>query len=120
MLQLVLTVKTFTSLLLRTSSTRPSGLPLGIGMVPTMVQEELSKVCLTAPTNDWLKSSILPISSITNTFLLSPSAALTCRYDVRSTEEQHTYTYMFDINTVNAIYYLLFTYCLNTEADWFV
>jgi len=70
----LLTVKTSTSLLLRTSSTRPSGLPLGVGMVPRIAQEELSKVFLTALTNDWLKSSIFPISSMMNTFLLLPSA----------------------------------------------
>lgn len=77
MLVFLLTVKTLTSLLLRTSSTRPSGLPFGMGMVPRMVKEEPSNVCLTDLMKDWLKSSILPISSITNTFLLPPSAAPT-------------------------------------------
>lgn len=76
---LVLTVKTLTSLLFRTSSTRPSGLPFGMGMVPRMVKEEPSSVCLTDLMKDWLKSSILPISSMTNTFLLPPCAAPTWR-----------------------------------------
>lgn len=79
MLVFLLTVKTLTSLLFRTSSTRPSGLPFGMGMVPRMVQEEPSNVCLTDLMKDWLKSSILPISSMTNTFLLPPSAAPTWR-----------------------------------------
>lgn len=80
----VLTVKTLTSLLPRTSSTRPSGLPVGTGMVPRMVQEEPSKVRLTAPTNDWLKSSILPISSMTNTLPPPPpSADPTCKRKAR-------------------------------------
>lgn len=73
----LLTVKTLTSLRFRTSSTRPSGFPLGTGMVPRMVKEEPSSVCRTALMKDWLKSSILPISSMTNTFLLPPSAAAT-------------------------------------------
>lgn len=80
-LVLILTVKTFTSLLPRTSSTRSSGLPLGMGMVPRTVQEELSKVCLTALINDWLKSSILPISSMMNIFLLAPAADPTWRQE---------------------------------------
>lgn len=75
MLIFLLTVKTLTFLLFRTSSTRPSGLPFGMGMVPRMVKEEPSNVCLTDLMKDWLKSSILPISSMTNTFLLPPSAA---------------------------------------------
>ncbi|KAK0146371.1 hypothetical protein N1851_014319 [Merluccius polli] len=54
---------------------RASGLPLEMGMVPRIEQQGLSRVCLTARMNGWLKSSIFPISSITNTFLPPPSAS---------------------------------------------
>lgn len=73
----LLTVKTLTSVRLRTSSTRPSGFPLGTGMVPRTVKEEPSSICRTALMKDWLKSSILPISSMTKTLLLPPSAGAT-------------------------------------------
>jgi len=69
-----LTVKTLTSLRLRTSSTRASGLPLEMGMVPRIEQLGLSRHCLTARMKGWLNSSILPISSITKTFLPPPWA----------------------------------------------
>lgn len=48
-------------------------------MVPRMVQEDSSKVCFTHLMNDWLKSSILPTSSTTNTFLLPLLAEPTWR-----------------------------------------
>lgn len=63
----VLTVKSLTSDLPRTSSTSPNGLPFGVGMVPRTGCPELSNICLTAWMKAWLKSSIFPISSITKT-----------------------------------------------------
>lgn len=74
-----LTMKTLTSVRLRTSAPNPAGRPRGRGMVPRRGQGDRSKARLTHRRNDGLSSSILPTSSTTNTFLPPPLAEPTCR-----------------------------------------
>lgn len=71
-------MNTSTSFLLLISSTRSSGFPLGIGIVPSTTVPEPASIWRTAWIKAWLKSSILPISSMTQIFFAASLPWFTC------------------------------------------
>lgn len=94
-----LTLKTFTSFLFLISSTSLKGFPLGTGIVPSITVPDPFKICWTAWINVWLKSSILPISSIMHTFfteLLSKSVYEKNMYGIKtlSGKMQNIFTWL--------------------------